>query len=120
MIQSLQYGTSDYPPPLTAYLNQDAPPQLTFMGNELTFTNSLALLCSAKAPAGVLLAVHDLAQQWRQATQLVISGFQLPTEQEALTILLRPPGTAVQALARGISPTMRLDAARKTAQVRTS
>ncbi|MBP6017041.1 MAG: hypothetical protein KA586_10000 [Candidatus Promineofilum sp.] len=60
----------------------------------------LALLCSVRAPAGVLPAVHDLAQAWRHSDVVLISGFHSPVEQEAFTILLRGPGRLVWAPAR--------------------
>lgn len=62
---------------------------------------SLALLSSAKAPAGVLLAVHDLAQEWRRQGPVIWSGFQSPVENEALAVLLRGPQPVVVWLGRG-------------------
>lgn len=61
---------------------------------------SLALLCSARAPAGVLLAVHDLAHRWRQGDTVIISGFHSPVEREAFAVLLRGPGRLVWVPAR--------------------
>lgn len=60
----------------------------------------LALLSSARAPAGVLLAVHDLAQAWRHSDTVIISGFHSPVEQEAFIVLLRGPGRLVWVPAR--------------------
>jgi predicted Rossmann fold nucleotide-binding protein DprA/Smf involved in DNA uptake len=68
---------------------------------------TIALFCSARAPAGIYLAVQDLAQHWREAKLTVIGGFHSPAEQEALAVLLRPPGRAVVFPARSIH-TMRL------------
>jgi predicted Rossmann fold nucleotide-binding protein DprA/Smf involved in DNA uptake len=62
---------------------------------------TLALLCSTRAPAGVLLAVHDLAQQWRRGETVIVSGFHSPVEREAFTVLLRGPGRLVWVPARG-------------------
>lgn len=62
----------------------------------------LALLCSARAPAGVLLAVHDLAQAWRRGGVTVISGFHSPVEREAFTVLLRGPAAVVWVPARAV------------------
>ena len=62
--------------------------------------SSLALLCSTRAPAGVLLAVHDLAQQWRRGATVIISGFHSPVEREAFVVLLRGPGRLVWVPAR--------------------
>lgn len=62
----------------------------------------LALLCSARAPAGVLLAIHDLAQAWRRGDTTLISGFHSPVEREAFTVLLRGPAAVVWVPARGV------------------
>jgi predicted Rossmann fold nucleotide-binding protein DprA/Smf involved in DNA uptake len=73
-----------------------------------------ALLVSAQAPAGILLAVHDLAQQWRSEKRLILSGFQAPAAQEALTVLLRGPQVQlVRCLSRGLP--RRLPAAQQAA-----
>ena len=63
---------------------------------------TLALLSSTKAPAGVLLAVHDLARQWRRHGPIIISGFHAPVENEALSVLLRGDWPLVLVLARGL------------------
>jgi predicted Rossmann fold nucleotide-binding protein DprA/Smf involved in DNA uptake len=63
----------------------------------------LALFCSAKAPASIILQMHDLAQQWRTGTMTVISGFHSPVEQECLAVLLRGPGPVIVCPARGLS-----------------
>ena len=79
---------------------QTLPLHLT--GNPAHLTQpTLALLCSAQAPAGVLLAVHDLAQHWRHHGPVIMSGFQSLVEEEALTVLLRGPRPLVFWLARG-------------------
>lgn len=62
---------------------------------------NLTLLSSAKAPAGIMLAIHDLAQQWRRQGPVIWSGFQSPVENEALSVLLRGPQPLVVWLARG-------------------
>jgi predicted Rossmann fold nucleotide-binding protein DprA/Smf involved in DNA uptake len=93
--------TAAYPRKLTVYLGDTAPSQVNAIG-KIGLDNSLALLCSAKAPASVLLAVHDLAQQWRQAERPVISGFHSPVEREALTVLLREPGRTILCPARSL------------------
>jgi hypothetical protein len=83
------------PFPLTVQL-------LAASSGPLPLDGSLALFCSAQAPAGVLLAVHDLAQGWRHGRQIIMSGFHSPTEQEALTILLRDPGRLIYCPARSL------------------
>jgi predicted Rossmann fold nucleotide-binding protein DprA/Smf involved in DNA uptake len=63
---------------------------------------TLGLLASARAPAGILLAIHDLAKAWRRHGPIVVSGFHAPAENEALAMLLRGPQPAVLVLARGL------------------
>ncbi len=62
----------------------------------------LALFCSTKAPGSVILAAHDLAQQWRTGPTTLISGFHTPVEQECLTVLLRGPCPVILCPARGL------------------
>lgn len=88
------------------------PSSLSLWGNPaLLYRPSLALFCSAHAPAGVLLQIHDLAQHWRLHGPVIVSGFHAPAENEALTVLLRGPQPVVHVLARGmlakLSPTVR-------------
>lgn len=61
---------------------------------------TLGLLASARAPAGVLLAIHDLAKTWRRHGPIIVSGFHAPAENEALAVLLHGPQPAVLVLAR--------------------
>ena len=63
---------------------------------------TLALLSSARAPAGILLAVHDLAQAWRHGATVIVSGFHSPVEREAFTVLLRGPARLVWVPARAM------------------
>jgi predicted Rossmann fold nucleotide-binding protein DprA/Smf involved in DNA uptake len=98
--QVFRQGTAAYPHKLTVYLGDVAPIQACIMGELPLGNSSLALLCSSKAPASILLAVHDLAQQWRHDGAPIISGFHSPVEQEAFTILLREPGRPILCPAR--------------------
>ena len=63
---------------------------------------TLGLLASARAPAGVLLAIHDLAKAWRRHGPIIVSGFHAPAENEALAVLLHGPQPAVLVLARAL------------------
>lgn len=63
----------------------------------------LAFFCSAKAPASVLLAAHDLAQRLRSGPYIIIGGFHSPVEQEALTVLLRGPAPVILCPARSLA-----------------
>ena len=83
--------------------------QILALGSQACLTRpTLALLSSANAPASILLAVHDLAQGWRRQGPLIMSGFQSPVENEALSVLLRGPRPVVIWLGRG--PLQRLPA----------
>jgi len=84
-------------------LGDQAPHAVSLVGkNCLQEPGLVALICSAKAPASILLAVHDLAQQWRTSSQTILSGFHSTVEQEALEILLRGPGQLVYCPARSL------------------
>lgn len=92
-----------YPQSRLSCLGDGKPAEIKVRGNpSFLKQDTLALLCSAKAPAGILLAVHDLAQQWRHGPQVIISGFHSPVEQEAFEILLRGPAPVVYCPARSI------------------
>ncbi len=91
-----------YPANILATADWLRPPLLTCWGRPVwSNAATLALFCSAKAPASILLAVHDLAQQWRNASPLIMSGFQ-SVEDEALTVLFRGPQPVIIWLARGL------------------
>lgn len=72
----------------------------------------IALFCSVRCPAAIILKTYDLAQQWRAQGVGVISGFHSPIEQEALTTLLRGHAPVVVCPARSIH-TLRVPAAWK-------
>jgi len=48
----------------------------------------LALLCSRRAPASLLLRAHDLARAWRQGGPVLVGGYQSLVEREVLDTLL--------------------------------
>lgn len=76
---------------------------LVGLGNQQLLTQpTLALFCSATAPPSVVLAIHDLARQWRTSGPIIAGGFQSPAEDEALAVLLRGPQPVIVWLARGI------------------
>jgi predicted Rossmann fold nucleotide-binding protein DprA/Smf involved in DNA uptake len=106
----LRRGEPAYPPALVPLLGSHAPPSLGVReagSPSLLAGPTVALFCSGRAPAGIYLAVQDLAQRWRAAGMAVSGGFHSPAEQEALAVLLRPPGRAIVFPARSIE-TMRL------------
>ena len=81
--------------------------QVMLWGNPTLWTERegplLALFCSAKVPAGIILQVHDLSQGWRTGGVTVISGFHSPVEQECLAVLLRGPRPVIVCPARGLA-----------------
>ena len=93
----LRQGEANYPAELTDYLGEQVPAMVALWGErDIWFKRNdneplLALFCSTKAPASILLQVHDLAQQWRTGGVTVISGYHSPVEQECLAVLLRGP-----------------------------
>lgn len=98
-------------PNLSALAEEAAPYTLetpAMLGNAAIWTRTtggeptLALLSSAKAPAGVLLAVHDLAKAWRRRGPILASGFHAPVENEALSVLLTGPQPVMLVLARAV------------------
>jgi predicted Rossmann fold nucleotide-binding protein DprA/Smf involved in DNA uptake len=107
MIGHLCQGEAEYPAELTDYLGEHAPETLALWGErDIWFKRDgllLALFCSAKAPARIILQVHDLARGWRTSGVTVISGFHSPVEQECLAVLLRGPGPVIVCPARGLA-----------------
>lgn len=106
-------------PAVLKQLVPQAPDCLFTLGNlDLLDRKPLALFCSRRCPGNLILRTYDLAQQWREAGETVISGFHSPMEQECLRILLRPglsdspPAGIIVCLAR--APYRRVPAGWKT------
>jgi predicted Rossmann fold nucleotide-binding protein DprA/Smf involved in DNA uptake len=98
-----------------AVLGPDAPHSLYALGDvELLARPTLALVCSAKAPAAIILQIHDLAQRWRVEGPVIIGGFHAPPEAEALDVLLRGPQPVIVCPARSLAR-MRLKPAYRAA-----
>jgi predicted Rossmann fold nucleotide-binding protein DprA/Smf involved in DNA uptake len=94
---------SIYPPSLKRWLGEDAPVQLSFIGNiEILKQHHLGLFSSVKCPASLILKAHDLAQKLAEAGTPVISGFHSPVEKEVLSVLLQGAGSIAICLARGL------------------
>jgi predicted Rossmann fold nucleotide-binding protein DprA/Smf involved in DNA uptake len=102
----IKQGDNGFPLQLTRSLGEQAPKSIALRGNLGIWLRRdiplLALFCSAKAPASILLQVHDLAQGWRTGGVTVISGFHSPVERECLAVLLRGPGAVIVCSARGL------------------
>lgn len=91
---------------LLRYLGDAAPETITLQGDLDVLLkpngNILGFFCSAKSTASVLLAVQDLAYQWRKQRQLIISGFHSLAEQEFLEVMLGGDSPVIICPARGI------------------
>lgn len=99
-VEEISLGYNSYPNRLLRCLGKQAPPQIAILGSNtllLATNKTVALMCSAKAPASILLTVHDLAHQWRHRSQIIISGSHSSAEQETFEILLRGPGKVITA-----------------------
>lgn len=76
---------------------------LSIMGDSgLLNTALLALFCSVKCPASIILKTYDLAQTLKDKHMGVISGFHSPVEKEVLVTLLHGDSVIVICPARGI------------------
>ncbi|MBN1876593.1 MAG: transposase [Anaerolineae bacterium] len=85
-------------------LGEKAPKFIQALGDlRLLERPTLALFCSSKTPASIILHVHDLAQKWRVEGPTLISGFHSPAEQEALAVLLRGPQPVIVCPARSLA-----------------
>jgi predicted Rossmann fold nucleotide-binding protein DprA/Smf involved in DNA uptake len=70
--------------------------------SELLNAPLLALFCSVKCPASIILKTYDLAQTLRDKHISVISGFHSPVEKEVLVTLLLGDSPIVICPARSV------------------
>lgn len=77
-------------------------------------TRKLALLCSRACPGSIIAQTLDGVRSLHETPWTIVSGFQSPTEQECLEILLRGVRPVIVCPARSIED-MRLPAAWKAA-----
>ena len=104
-----------YPAMLRSRLGENAPAELTVLGDaSLLCAGRTALFCSARTPGDAILRAHDAAQRMRDEGVTVISGFHSPIEEECLRILLRGSQPVIVCPARAIE-TMRVPAAIRAA-----
>jgi predicted Rossmann fold nucleotide-binding protein DprA/Smf involved in DNA uptake len=88
---------------LRTHWDEQAPECLFLLGNtELLRGDSLALFCSIKCPAGVILKTYDLARALRDAGVPIVGGFHTPMRRECLALLLRGAQPIVVCPARGL------------------
>jgi predicted Rossmann fold nucleotide-binding protein DprA/Smf involved in DNA uptake len=74
----------------------------------------VALLCSRTCPGSIIVQTLDVVRSLRETPWTVVSGFQSPTEQECLEVLLRGQHPVIVCPARGVEG-MRIPAAWKAA-----
>jgi hypothetical protein len=91
----------------------DANPQAVD-NNHLRSRPKLGLLCSRSCPGSVIVQTLDVVRALRGTPWTVVSGFQSPTEQECLEILLRGEHPVIVCPARSVEG-MRLPAKWKAA-----
>lgn len=94
---------------------QGKPTTRTAVGNHALFSaKKLALLCSRACPGSIIVQTLDLVRALRETPWIVVSGFQSPTEQESLEVLLRGERPVIACPARSVEA-MRIPAAWKPA-----
>jgi predicted Rossmann fold nucleotide-binding protein DprA/Smf involved in DNA uptake len=102
----LHQDEATYPDQLSDHLGDQAPAKVTMWGVQEIWLQPggpvLAMFCSEKAPASIILRVHDLAQEWRRGPATIIGGFHSAVERECLEVLLRGPQPVILCLARGL------------------
>ena len=102
-VQFLNSTDRAFPSHLQSRLGDEAPTQLSALGNlDLLALPKTALFCSARCPGKVILTTYDQASRWRDAGRCVISGFHSPVEKECLKILLRGDTPVILCPARGL------------------
>ena len=99
----IERGATEYPAMLVSRMGDNAPEELTVLGNpDLLRTRKTALFCSARTPGDAILRAHDDARRMRDDGVTVISGFHSPIENECLRILLRGKQPIIISPARAI------------------
>lgn len=102
-VQRITRDAADYPSVLRSRLGENAPVELTVLGDPgLLRLRRTALFCSARTPGDAILRTHDAARRMRDEGVTVISGFHSPIEKECLRILLRGRQPVIVCPARAI------------------
>jgi len=70
--------------------------------SDLLNHKKLALLCSRACPGSIIIHTLDMVRALRETSWAVISGFQSPTEQECLDLLLRAEHAVIICPARSV------------------
>lgn len=107
-VQRITRDAADYPATLRSRLGENAPAELSLVGDpSLLRARRTTLFCSARTPGDAILRTHDAARRMRDEGVTVISGFHSPIEKECLRILLRGRQPIIVCPARAIE-TMRI------------
>jgi predicted Rossmann fold nucleotide-binding protein DprA/Smf involved in DNA uptake len=105
---ALTPNDAEYPQGLLQTLGDEAPGQLACLGNVALLAHPLlAVFCSVKCPASLIVTAQDTAHALRNEGTATISGFHAPVEKEMLTVLLKGKQPVVVVVARGLE-TMRV------------
>ncbi len=95
--------SSDYPPALRCWLDENALPTLTLQGDcTLLQRRIVAIFSSSQCPEALIMRARLLAHQMVQHGITVISGFHSPVERECLTVLLHGTQPLILCPARSI------------------
>lgn len=70
--------------------------------SHLIFRPATAFFCSQKCPGDRIIKLYELARQWRNTGEPIISGFHSPMEKEVLDILLKGKQPIIVCPARAI------------------
>jgi len=102
-LQRIARDAADYPVMLRSRLGENAPVELTVLGDpSLLRVRRMALFCSARTPGDAILRAHDAARRMRDEGVNVISGFHSTIEEECLRILMRGSQPIIVCPARAI------------------
>jgi predicted Rossmann fold nucleotide-binding protein DprA/Smf involved in DNA uptake len=112
-LQTITPHDDAYPVALTNCIAFSKPPTLSAIGTlNLLTHSSIALFCSVQCPSDLISKTYDLAQSFTDAGISLISGFQSPSEQACLKILLQGPQPVIHCPARTLHK-IRLSPAQK-------
>ena len=105
---ALNPADTRYPAKCLERLGDDAPKQLTALGNlDLLVLPRIAIFSSTRCPGSAILTTYDQAARWRDAGRCIISGFHSPVEKECLRILLRGTSPVIICPARSLPKRIR-------------
>lgn len=102
-VTAIPRGDPSYPARLMEVLGEDAPAELSVLGDpELLRYARVGVFSSIRTPPELILRSFDLARTLRGAGIGVASGFQSPLERECLALLIRGKQPVIASPAAGI------------------